>query len=354
MNLLDRYLMRQILVGMAIATAVLLPLFGFLDLLEELEDVGEGSYTLVDALRSVVLMAPRRLIQLAPFIALLGNVMALGRLAMTLELTAMRAAGYSAMRIARASLTLGVVVIGALALLEQFVAPQLQQRALMLRAAALSQSVELGAGLGIWTRDNTRVLRIGNMGARGMPEDIEIMTFDDAGFLREYLRSPRADVAAPDRWLLKDVTRRRFEADRVTTERLPALDWASFLSPDQIETLTRPPESLSPTQLRELVDYLRTTDQEFTAYQLALWRKLGGAITLVGMLLLSVPFAFGSVRTGLGQRLVLAAVTGVGVYLLDQIIANAGLLLDLEAPWVALGPGIVLLFIGQQLLLRAR
>jgi lipopolysaccharide export system permease protein len=172
MNLLDRYLMRQILIGMLIAAAVLLPLFSFLDLLEELEDVGEGSYVLADALRYVVFLVPRRLIQLAPFIALLGNVIALGRLAVTLELTAMRAAGYPVMRIARASLTLGLGVIALLGLLEQFAAPQLQQRALMLRSAALAQSVELGPGLGIWTRDSTRVLRIGVMDARGAPADI--------------------------------------------------------------------------------------------------------------------------------------------------------------------------------------
>lgn len=354
MKTLDRYLMRQILLGMAIATAVLLPLFSFLDLLEELEDVGEGSYVLGDALRYVVFLVPRRLIQLAPFIALLGNVIALGRLAVTLELTAMRGAGYSALRIARAALIVGAGVITVLALLEQFVAPLLQQRALMLRSAALAQSVELGAGLGIWTRDSRRVLRIGSMGVRGSPSDIEIMSFDEAGNLVEYLRSPRADVAAPERWLLKDVTRKRFQGAGITSEHFATLDWESFLTPDQIDTLTRPPDSLSPTQLRALVAYLRATGQEFAAYDLALWRKLGGAITLVGMLLLSVPFAFGSLRSGLGQRLVLAAVTGVGVYLLDQIIANTGLLLDLSPVWVALGPGIVLLFIARQLLVRAR
>jgi lipopolysaccharide export system permease protein len=353
-NLLDRYLARQILIGMGIAVAILLPLFSFLDLLEELEDVGEGSYGLADALRYVSLMVPRRLLQLAPFVTLLGNVIAFGRLATTLELTAMRAAGCSPLRLARAPVSLGLGVILLMAVLEQFVAPALQQQALVLRSAALARSVELGAGLGIWTRDSTRVLRIGSMGARGEPRDLEIMTFGADGWLVEHLRSPGADVAARDRWLLKQVTRKRIAGDRVVTERLPSLDWQSFLTPDQIETLSRPPESLSPTQLRELVTYLRATGQEYAAYDLALWRKLGAAFMLLAMVLLSVPFAFGSARTGLGHRLVLAAVIGIGVYLFDQIVANAGLLLDLSPPWVALGPGIVLMLLGQQLLVRAR
>ena len=354
MILMDRYLMRQILIGMCIAGAVLVPLFSFLDLLEELEDVGEGSYALGDAFRFVVLMIPRRLIQLAPFIALLGNVIALGRLAVTLELTAMRAAGLSIMHIARASLSLGLGMIAMLVVLEQFVAPAFQQRALIQRSAALAQSAELGEGLGIWTRDSSRVLRIGNMGPKGEPHDIEIMTFDSHGRLQEHLRSPQADIHAGDQWSLKSVTRKRIEGERVITERMDSLAWSPFLSPDQIATLSRPPESLSPTQLYELVGYLRATGQEFAAYELALWRKLGGALTLLAMLALSVPFAFGSLRSGLGQRLVLAAVTGVGVYLLDQIASNAGLLLNLEPAWVALGPGVLLALAGQQVLLRTR
>lgn len=354
MNLMDRYLMRQIFIGMCIAGAVLVPLFSFLDLLEELEDVGEGSYGLGDAFRFVALMIPRRLIQLAPFIALLGNVIALGRLAATLELTAMRAAGLSILRIARASLSLGLGVIALLALLEQFVAPVLQQRALIQRSAALAQSAELGEGLGIWTRDHSRVLRIGDMGPNGEPHDIEIMTFDAQGRMQEYLRSPQAEIRTKDQWTLQQVTRKRINGEQVTTEHMQALVWRSFLSPDQIATLSRPPDSLSPTQLLELVGYLRATDQEFAAYELALWRKLGGAITLIAMLALSVPFAFGSLRGGLGKRLVLAAVTGVGVYLLDQIVSNAGLLLNVDPIWVALGPGVVLAIAGQQALLRTR
>lgn len=354
MNMLDRYLMRQIFLGMCIAAAVLVPLFSFLDLLEELEDVGEGSYALGDAIRYVGLIIPRRLIQLAPFIALLGNVIALGRLAVTLELTAMRAAGLSAMRIARASLTLGLAVIAALALLEQFVAPAFQQRALMQRSAALAQSAELGAGLGIWTRDSSRVLRIGNMGPDGRPRDIEIMTFDAQGRMLEYLRSPQADIRDRNQWALQQVTRKRMDANRVSTERMESLAWKPFLTPDQIATLSRPPESLSPTQLHELVNYLHATGQEFAAYELVLWRKLGGAITLIAMLLLSVPFAIGSLRSGLGKRLVLAAITGVAVYLLDQIVSNAGLLLALDPALVALGPGVALAIAGQQMLMRAR
>ena len=94
MNVINRYLATQVLMGLGIATVVLLPLFGFLDLLDQLDDVGRGTYRVQDAFLHTALLLPRRFIQLAPFIALLGNVIALGRLAVGSELTALRVAGY--------------------------------------------------------------------------------------------------------------------------------------------------------------------------------------------------------------------------------------------------------------------
>ena len=65
-------------------------------------------------------------------------------------------------------------------------------------------------------------------------------------------------------------------------------------------------------------------------------------LTAVAMLLLSIPFVFGSVRAA-RQRLVLAAMLGMSVYLFDQIVANAGLLLRMNPAIVALVPGLMLI-----------
>ena len=78
-----------------------------------------------------------------------------------------------------------------------------------------------------------------------------------------------------------------------------------------------------------------------------LWKKLGNPLTMLGMLLLSVPFVFGSVRTGFATRLVLAGITGIMVYLLDQIFSNTGLILNLNPSFIALTPGILLIWIAR-------
>ncbi len=132
----------------------------------------------------------------------------------------------------------------------------------------------------------------------------------------------------------------------MSSQRKASITWKPFLDAGQIETLTKPPESLSPTELFRHVRFLRSTGQEADAYSLAMWRKLGTALTTIAMILLSVPFVFGSVRTGLGARLVLAGVSGIAVYLLDQIIANVGLLLNINTAMTALLPGLLLIAVA--------
>jgi len=342
MKTISRYLTRQIFVGLLLASAVLLPLFAFMDLLEQLEDVGQGTYETSDAFVYVALLLPRRLIQLAPFIALLGNVVALGRLAMYHELISLRAAGLSPARISLESLRVGLILVAIMALLEQFVAPPLQQEAILKRSAALEQSTELGRDLGIWSRDESNILRVGRMPHKRRALDIEILGFDSAGLMKNYIHAEWADIVDNNRWTLHKVTVKQVDGQSVESRQKASMVWKPFLDAGQIETLTKPPESLSPAELFQHVRFLRSTGQEAEAYSLALWRKPGAMLTTIAMILLSVPFVFGSVRTGLGARLVLAGLTGIAVYLLDQIIANAGLLLNMNTAAVALLPGTLL------------
>ncbi len=344
-----RYLASQVLIGLCIATAVLLPLFGFLDLLGQLDDVGKvtyggkGTYSVRDAFLHTALMLPRRFIQLTPFIALLGNVIALGRLAINLELTALRVAGISPIRLSLAPLVVGIILVLFIVILEQFVAPQLEQKASLHRAVALEQSVQLGGTLGIWTRNEKNILRIGEMLNTKRAANIEVLHFNDDGSLLTYTFAKYADIVDDNLWELKEVITKTFTKGKIESVSISSMNWRSFLNPDDISTLNKTPESLSPLELFQHVRFLKATGQEADAYELALWRKAGGALTTIAMLLLSIPFVLGSSRTGFVSKLVLATMVGICVYLLDQIIANAGLLLHLNPALTALFPGLVLI-----------
>ena len=352
MTIINRYLALQVLVGLVVATAVILPAFSFLDLLEQLGKVGTGTYRVQDALLDTTFLLPRRFIQLAPFIALLGTVFALGRLAVNLELTALRVAGLSPTRISLAPLGVGLALLLFIAVLEQFVAPYLQQKAFSNQAAAFGKTAELGKGLGIWTRDEQNILRIGEMQGDKRAESIELMHFDRNGFLVTYTHAKYAIVIDDNLWELNDVITKTFTGERVESANASSILWKSFVNSEDISTLNKSPESLSPTELFQHVSFLRNTGQEADSYSMALWRKMGGALTTIAMLLFSIPFVLGSARTGLGRKMVLAALMGVGIYLVDQIIANTGLRLNFNPLLTALIPGLALITLASLWLRR--
>ena len=78
----------------------------------------------------------------------------------------------------------------------------------------------------------------------------------------------------------------------------------------------------------------------------------GNGLVTIAMVLLAVPFVFGSVRSGLANRLALAGLTGVCVYLFDQIFSNLGLILQLNLVLVALAPGLLLIWLARAWLQR--
>ncbi|HBZ29565.1 MAG TPA: LPS export ABC transporter permease LptG [Nitrosomonas nitrosa] len=343
MKTATRYIIKQVVMGMVIATVVLLPLFSFFDLLDQLDDVGKGTYQTSDAFLYTFLLMPRRFIQLAPFIALLGTVGALGKLAVNLELVALRVAGLSPIQISMAPIAIGITMLIGIALLEQFIAPQLQQQAITSRAVALDKTAELGKGLGIWTRNERNILRIGEMLPPNRAIDIEIMHFDKQGFLAMHSHAEYAEIVGEQLWKLHHVTVRTFTEKNIALTSASSVEWQSFLRAEDIATLTKPPESLSPLELVRHAAFLQATGQKADAYLMAIWRKVGSALMTLAMILLAIPFIFGLAREGLGSKLVLASIVGVSVYLLDQIIANAALLLHLNPVLISLLPSLTLI-----------
>lgn len=344
MKILDQYLMKQISLGIIVSTIVLIPLFSFLDLVEQLDDVGTGFYQTEDAFIYVLLTIPRRFIQLSPFIALMGNVTALGRLAIHHELISLRTAGFSPVDISSASLKVGFLMVLFIIALEFVIAPTLQQRAIAFRAAALDQSTIAGSDLGIWSRNNQHIIRISNLEHDTTTAGVEIINLDEDGSVSEYISAEGFEIVSDVEWTLYNVTSKLILDGEIISSRTSSMGWETFLEPDQISTLTKQPESLSPIELYNYIKYLDNTGQESDIYELSLWRKPGEILTMLGMLLLSVPFVIGSVRTGFANRLVMAGVTGIVVYLMGQIFSNAGLLLDLNPLLIALAPGTMLIW----------
>ncbi|GAB3474265.1 LPS export ABC transporter permease LptG [Azotobacter salinestris] len=341
MRILDRYLVRSLFLGFAAAAALLLPLFSTLDLVGELDDIGDAEYRLQEALEVVLMTLPRRAVELGPFIALLGGIAALGQLSLTQELSILRTAGISATRIGLTALLAGTTLAVALGALDEFVASPLQQQAIQVRAHAKPGDDKDNS---IWARRDDQVVRIGGLRAGRVPDHLEIFRFDGQNQLREYILADHAEVRPGGTWLLRDVRLKRWSDEAESVEQLEQMPWRAILPDSRLHEVSLPPESLSARQLRRYVQFLQGTGQPALQFEIALWQKLGVPILTLAMILFALPFTFAPVRsTGLGSRLALGAVLGLLVYIGNEILISLGQLFKLNAMLVGLAPALVLL-----------
>ena len=95
MKIIDRYIGRTIIGGVVTVIGVLVAIFSFFTFVDELEDVGKGTYGIGQILIYVALSMPRLAYELFPVAALIGSLMGLSLLVSGSEITVMRAAGRS-------------------------------------------------------------------------------------------------------------------------------------------------------------------------------------------------------------------------------------------------------------------
>lgn len=353
MRLLDRYLAGYFVRAAAPVALMLLALFGFMTLAAELEDVGRGAYQTIDALAVTLLTLPSHLVGLLPVIVLLACVLALGWLAGRQELTVIRALGVSTPRLALSLLRPVSVTLLLLVLLQQWVVPDLEQSADRLRAKRSGQSELAPADAAPgdrahWSRSRGDFLRVGEVRLGRLPMDIEIYAFDEQADLARLIQAQRADVIDRRQWQLHGVSITEVRDRRIVTHQQDTLMWDSFLTQEQLDALVAPPEVLAPTALWRYVRYLQRNDLASLRYELVLWQKLGAPLSILGMMLLAIPFGVrggGRVRST-SALVMLGGLVGVGFYLLEQISADLALLMEWNPRVSALWPDIALLLGG--------
>src|SRR3954466_840696 len=131
--MLFRYFTREILGASLLVLVGLLALFGFFDLIRELDDLGKGTYRLSLMLAYVALSLPSHAYVLLPAAGLMGTLFALARMSEQSEITVMRSAGLSLRQLALHVAGAGVAVALATVVMGEFVTPYTEEAAKALR-----------------------------------------------------------------------------------------------------------------------------------------------------------------------------------------------------------------------------
>lgn len=328
MKILNRYLAVSLLKGYLPVLAIFLAVFSLFVLVDELDEVGKGRYSFWSAGEFLLLTLPSRFVVLAPFVALLGSIMALGGLANGRELIAMQANGISPYQIAWSAIKVGAWLMVIVAVLEEAVIPPLDQEAYFKRSMALSESGVYKGKQGFWFREGRRFVRVQKIRYGQVPQGIDIFEFNERGQMITYMHAQEANIVSPQKWILKNIKKQTIQGFHFSPEYLVTLEWHSPLKPKEVRLLTLPASSLAPSELYQYIEVLKRKKQNSFRYELNFWNKLLMPLNTWLMILVAIPFVFGPLRMSTtGKRVFIGSLVGLGYYLLAEIFKHIGILL---------------------------
>ncbi len=353
MSLLFRYLGRQVLGSFALALTALLLLFGIFDLIGELDEVRSDGYTAGLALLYVLLGLPGRAHELLPIAALIGAIFAFARLAMNSEFTIIRASGLSMARLVVYMLALGGVLALTTLLVGEYLSPPAERLARQIKIRSTSGIVAQQFQSGLWAKDGAAFINIREMRPDATLADVRLYEFDERFQLRR-IRVAASAHWANAHWELHQVTDTRLGPAGTQVERIPRLPWHSAITPDLLSSLLVNPDRMALTTLYAYVGYLKENRQRASRYEIALWNKLAFPLAAPVMLLIALPFAYQPPRgKGLGNRILLGIMIGLGFHLLNRMVGHIGLLNDWPPVLSALLPLTVFSLVAVAALWRA-
>ncbi|MEW6445948.1 MAG: LPS export ABC transporter permease LptG [Pseudomonadota bacterium] len=339
---LDRYILRTVLAATLMTLAALAGLALILLLLEEAERI-DGAYTFGKVLLFVLYTLPGYMVEFFPLATLVGSLMALGQLAAANEITAMRAAGWSLTRLARPVLLAGVMLGLSGMLIGETLGPWGQTAARLMKAEAQGKTLTVQGEQGLWLREGERFVHADFVTPGGVLHGVRVFEYGADLFLLQASRIEQAEPRA-EGWAARDLSATRFLPDHLETTRQAQANLSALAPPELLNVLVVLPQYMSLTELWRYAGFLDANGLQSAPYWLAWWAKLFAPLTVVAMLLLALPFALATRRSGgAGQRLILGILLGLGLLLVSRLLTQGGLLAGFSPMLAALAPPVLFL-----------
>jgi lipopolysaccharide export system permease protein len=344
MRTVRRLLYRDIVGAVGFVTLAFLSLFFFIDFVDELQDVGKGSYAIVHALLSCVLEMPGHFYELFPITVLIGTIFALARMAQNSEFTILRTGGLGP---GRALGLLALLAAGFAALnfvVGDYIAPWSERETVSLKAG-LQGGRELGRN-GAWLKDrrlsaadggelNVSV-NVRRTTPEGVLEGVRIFEFDAASRLVTSVAARTARVGGGF-WLLDDASVTHWPLDAampVQQEHAAQLRWPSALDAGVVAAAVLPVSTMSTLELWRYSRHLEAQEQAAQRHSIQFWKKALYPFACLVMVALALPFAYLQARRGSVSFKVFGGILlGISFVLLNNVAGHLGVLRD-WTPWV--------------------
>lgn len=346
MNIITRYLLKEITVSVTLIMLGLIAMFSFFDLIQELESLGRGSYGLSKVLLFVILSAPGHIYEIMPVAVLVGCMYSIGQLARHSELIILRVSGISSTGIALSLLKIGLIFTLFTFSVGELITPLSEKMAQRMRIQATDSVIVQDFKSGLWVKDGNSFVNIEEILPDSTLLNVHIYEFDKEFRLKTNSHA-KSGQFADDQWNLKQVTQTHFNKDTNEIKQLKTATWRSLIRPELLNVLLVLPEKMSAWNLYSYIKHLSINKQRTTRYEMALWSKLVYPLACMVMIMLALPFGFIQQRaTGASTKIFIGIMLGVLYQILNRTFIHLGVLNDWAPLFSAVTPTVLFLMAG--------
>ncbi len=325
LKLIDRYIWTSTLQGLLIAWVALVTLDVFFAFISEAGKTNE-LYSTSQAVIYLVFTLPSRFYQFFPTSILIGTLLGLGNLAANSEFTAMRAAGFSIGQIISSVLKLGLLLAIGIFVIGEWLVPAADLHARNFKAHLKNKNIVLVGDAGLWLKEKNRIIHINSVINKKQLSDISIYTFkEDHTGLKSLITSSDATVTAKG-WNLKNMETTLFGEKKLQKIFKESTLVTNFLNEDILNVATINPNQLSSSALNKVIKHHKSNNLKTNKYELIYWKRYSVPLSSLVMLLLAMPFLFGSARGGgTGQRVFIGIIVGIVFFLANNLVNELGI-----------------------------
>lgn len=297
MNLISRYIIRQMTAMTVYTLLAFLALYSFFEILYETGNLGKGSYGIWEMLGYTALKMPARAYELMPLATLIGGLLSLGRLAADSELTVIKAGGVSTRKLLSVLSQFGLIFALATAALGEWIAPALNQKAENIKAAAINGKISTG-NTGLWLKKQNSIINIREMLPDHTLLGIKIWERNDKNELVQATEAESAVLNDDGSWQLKNIRRSTLGEDKVETSSAAEENLPISVKRNLMEVLLVKPDQMSVGELTAYISHLENNRQNTQIYAIALWHKLVYPVAAWVMALVALAFTPQTTRHG--------------------------------------------------------
>ena len=340
LSILSWYVSREFIIVFLLAIGGFNVIYLVIDFFESVEKFLEHDASLGMALSYYLLKIPQITFQTLPLAVLLSTLVTLGLLSRQSEITAMQANGISLYRITRPIFLISLVIAFVTFFGNEYLAPYAHRESeyiMDVRVKGHDPTVSF-KNLNLWYREDDSIYNFHAFDPdRNALLGITVYRLDRDFHLIERIDAPEA-VWNNGQWIFHDVTVRTFHGEKpitITTHR--TMDLTMGVTPQTLRKVEKDTEEMGYGELKRYVRRLRKAGYDATKYVVDLNIKFSFPFVNLIMVLIGIPFALKTSRTGgFAAGVGISLAVGFTYWILLSVaraFGHTGILPPLVAAW---------------------